>query len=110
MTPIGIWSIVKATLMLVTAPVPSVDASEVTTRKVIWLAPRPTARGAISTSALRAWSSPRSMRAVQRNPSRCSGRAWMRRCPMAPATTPMARPVTPIERPRMSAEPMIARL
>ncbi len=62
MTPIGIWSIVKATLMLVTAPVPSVDASEVTTRKVIWLAPRPTARGAISTSALRAWSSPRSMR------------------------------------------------
>ena len=54
MTPIGIWSSVNATLKLVTAPGPWRVASEVTTTNVIWVAPRPMARGAISASALRA--------------------------------------------------------
>ena len=54
MTPIGIWRSVKATLKAVTAPTPRFVASEVTTTKVIWVAPRPMARGAIRARALRA--------------------------------------------------------
>ena len=64
MTPIGIWRSVKAMVNAVTAPSPRFVASAVTTTNVIWLAPRPMARGAIRASALRAAGSPDSMRGV----------------------------------------------
>ena len=54
MTPIGIWSSANAKLNAVTLPAASVEASAVTTMNVICVAPRPIARGAISTSARRA--------------------------------------------------------
>ena len=62
MTPIGIWSSVNATVNAVTAPTPTVVASAVTTTKVIWLAPRPIARGAMSVRVRRAAGSAASMR------------------------------------------------
>ena len=94
MTPIGIWSSVNATLKPVTAPTPSVVASEVTTTNVIWVAPRPTARGAISDERLAR------LRVAGVDPRRVAearggriGRSWTSRWPSDPATTPMARPV-----------------
>ena len=62
MIPSGIWSSANAKLKSDTAPVPSRLASAVTTMNVIWLAPRPIALGAMSTSALRACGSERSIR------------------------------------------------
>ena len=54
MIPSGIWSSAKAKLKSATAPMPTVVASAVTTMNVICVAPSPIARGAISSSALRA--------------------------------------------------------
>ena len=65
----------------------------VRTRNVIWVAPSPNARGAISKSALRACGSPGRSAACSRKPSRAIGRHWTSRWPIAPRTTPIARPL-----------------
>ena len=53
-TPSGIWSSVNATLNAVTRADAERRRERVTTTNVIWVAPRPIARGAISASAWRA--------------------------------------------------------
>ena len=80
------------------------------TRNTIWVAPRPSARGAISTSVRRACGSLRSTRGRIRAPIRRIVGTWTRRWPAAPMTTPMARPSTPNTGTRNSAPPMIPRL
>ena len=62
MTPSGIWSMTNAKLKSDTAPAPRSVASDVTTMNVIWVAPRPIARGAISNRAWRASGSSASIR------------------------------------------------
>ena len=97
MTPIGIWRSVKATVNAVTAPTPSVVAIEVTTTNVIWVAPRPMARGTIRPERLAG----RRVRRVDGRrvaepepaPSAGAGRARGR---SRPATTPIATPWMPI--------------
>jgi hypothetical protein len=54
MIPRGIWRSANAKLKSARAPTPTVVARAVTTMNVIWVAPRPIARGAISNRALRA--------------------------------------------------------
>ena len=51
----------NALLNAVTLPAASVEATAVTTMNVSCVAPRPIARGAISTNACRAWGSYRSI-------------------------------------------------
>ena len=93
MTPIGIWSTVNANVNAAMAPVASVDARLVMTRNMIWTAPRPSARGAISTSVLRASASPRSTRGVIRAPMRrIDGQLDEQVARARRATTPIARP------------------
>ena len=109
-TPIGIWRIANAKLKTLIDPVGSVDARLVMTRNTIWVAPRPSARGAISTSVRRACGSPMSIRGRIRAPIRRIVGTWTSRWPAAPTTTPRARPATPNTGTRNSAPPMIPRL
>ena len=60
-TPSGIPSSRNALLNAVTLPAASVEATAVTTMNVSCVAPRPIARGAISTNARRDWGSYRSI-------------------------------------------------
>ena len=62
------------------------------TTNVIWLAPSPTARGAIRSRALRASGSSSPKCGTKRNPSCRSGGSWTRRSPIEPRTTPIASP------------------
>ncbi len=110
MTPIGIWSTANANVNAAIAPVARVDARLVITRNTTWTAPRPSARGAISTSVLRASASPRSTRGVIRAPIRRMTGSWTSRWPSAPRTTPIARPTTPNGGTNSSAPTMIATL
>ena len=93
-----------------TAPTPTPVASVVATMNVIWLAPRPMARGAISVSTWRDWVSDKSMLDDGLKLVRISGRHLDRRWNRPPMTTPMASDSTPRMGPSSSAPPMIARL
>ena len=62
------------------------------TTKVIWLAPSPTARGAIRSRALRASGSSSPKCGTKRNPSCRNGGSWTRRSAIEPMTTPIASP------------------